>query len=275
MNTNPLTKNTFTGVLKKMPTEIINGKVRYYLVFEKSFLSLNDFVGSNISIKHEGYECSECKKNTPIYSQGHCKPCFFTTPATAEWVMKPELSKAHLGIAHRDLAYEKKVQLQPHIVYLAVSSSVKVGITRKTQIPTRWIDQGAIKALPILELANRYEAGVVEVALKEHLSDKTAWQKMLKNDIENVDLQEVYKSVKKFIPSDYKPFLLQEKEVFIDYPVLSYPEKVSSLKLEKTPEVTGKLIGIKGQYLIFEGGKVFNIRNHEGFRAVISITHTS
>ena len=144
--------------------------------------------------------------------------------------MKPELSKAHLGIAHRDLAYEKKVQLQPHIVYLAVSSSVKVGITRKTQIPTRWIDQGAIKALPILELANRYEAGVVEVALKEHLSDKTAWQKMLKNDIENVDLQEVYKSVKKFIPSDYKPFLLQEKEVFYRLPRTFLPRKSKQLK---------------------------------------------
>ncbi len=102
--------------------------------------------------------------------------------------MKPELSTAHLDIEDRDLDYEKRVQLQPHIVYLALSSEVKVGVTRKTQVPTRWIDQGAVQAIPIVEVPNRYLAGITEVALKNHFADKTNWQKMLKNECRPVSI---------------------------------------------------------------------------------------
>mgnify|MGYP000960622858 FL=1 len=49
-----------------------------------------------------------------------------------------------------------------------------------------------------------------------------------------------------------------------DYPY-SKPEKISSFTLDKNPEFTGKLTGIKGQYLAFEGGNFMNVRGHEGY----------
>lgn len=122
----------------------------------------------------------ELWKESAYLPSGFCKSCFFEVPQAADWVMRPELSKAHLGIEERDLSYEKEMQLQPHIVYLANSSEVKVGVTRKSQIPTRWIDQGAHEAILLVEVPNRYLAGITEVALKNHISDKTNWRKIAK-----------------------------------------------------------------------------------------------
>jgi hypothetical protein len=181
--------------------------------------------------------------------------------------MKPELSTAHLGIQDRDLVYEEKVQLQPHIVYLALSSEVKVGVTRKTQVPTRWIDQGAEKAISIVEVPNRYLAGITEVALKSHYADKTNWRKMLTNNFEYVDLIAERLKVENLIPTEVQEYFYLHKNYLYEmhYPVLEYPTKVNSLSLEKSPNFKGKLTGIKGQYLIFEDGTVFNIRSSEGF----------
>jgi len=185
--------------------------------------------------------------------------------------MRPELSTAHLDKEDRDLAYEKQVQLQPHIVYLANSSNVKVGVTRKQQVPTRWIDQGAHEAIEIVEVPNRYLAGITEIALKEHVSDKTNWRKMLTNDIKDVDLIQVKEKLSAFIPEEAKTYYLDRnsQETHIEFPVLQYPEKVQSLNLEKTKSYTGILKGIKGQYFIFEDNTVFNIRSNEGL--VISL----
>ena len=167
----------------------------------------------------------------------------------------------------RDLEYEKRVQLQPHIVYLALSSEVKVGVTRKTQVPTRWIDQGAVQALPIVEVPNRYLAGITEVALKNHFADKTNWQKMLKNEVPKVDLLQEKQALEKFLPEEVKPYFFMEKNDLyeIHYPVVQYPTKVTSLNLDKTPSFSGKLTGVKGQYLLFEDGTVFNVRTYEGY----------
>ena len=185
--------------------------------------------------------------------------------------MRPELSTAHLGKEDRDLEYEKKMQLQPHVVYLANSSNVKVGVTRKAQLPTRWIDQGAHEAIEIVETPNRYLAGITEVALKEHVSDKTNWRKMLKNDLEDEDLFAWRERLQPYIPEEVLPYFIQStRETEIEFPVLQYPEKVKSLNLQKTPEYQGKLKGIKGQYLIFEDNTVFNIRGNEG--QVVEIT---
>ena len=184
--------------------------------------------------------------------------------------MHPELSKAHLGKEDRDLEYEKKVQLQPHIVYLANSSNVKVGVTRKQQVPTRWIDQGAHEAIEIVEVPNRYLAGITEVALKEHVADKTNWRTMLKNEIKDENLIEWRENLKQYIPEEAKEYFIESNsETNINFPVLSYPTKPKSLNLEKTPSYTGKLVGIKGQYLIFEDDTVFNVRSNEG--QVVSI----
>jgi hypothetical protein len=263
---------TYEGVLKKMQTEIGN-PIQYFLVFENSFLSLNQLLDKKIEINFVGYECLNCGKKKKIFRQGFCYDCFYASPAVGDWIMKPELSTAHLGIADRDLAYEEKVQLQPHVVYLAISSEVKVGVTRKTQVPFRWIDQGAEAAISIVEVPNRYLAGITEVALKSYFSDKTNWRKMLTNEIINVDLLDEKIKAENLLPNEAKPFfdIGDSTVVQLNYPVLMYPKKINSLSLEKTPNFEGKLMGIKGQYLIFEDGTVFNVRSSEGFVVKIEV----
>jgi hypothetical protein len=263
---------TYEGVLTKMQTEFGN-PIQYYLVFENSFLSLNQLLGKEMSIQFQGYQCLNCSKAKKIYRQGFCYDCFYSSPSVGDWIMKPELSTAHLGIEDRDLAYESRVQLQPHIVYLALSSEVKVGVTRDTQVPTRWIDQGAEKALSIVEVPNRYLAGITEVALKNHFVDKTNWRKMLTNDIATTDLIEEKQKLKMLLPEEVRDFFYSDKNDLYEmhYPVLSYPTKINSLSLEKTPNFKGKLMGIKGQYLIFEDGTVFNVRSSEGYVVRIEV----
>lgn len=262
----------FEATLTKMETEFAN-PVQYYMVFENNFLAVNALLDKTISITHIGYECLSCKLPVKIYRQGFCYDCFYRSAQAGDWIMRPELSTAHLDIADRDLEYEKRVQLQPHVVYLALSSELKVGVTRKTQVPTRWIDQGAVQALAVMEVPNRYLAGITEVALKNHFSDKTNFRKMLQNEIPVLDL--VYEKTKLgvYIPDQVRPYFETTSNdiVKINYPVLQYPTKVSSLNLEKTPVYSGKLKGIKGQYLIFEDQTVFNIRGYEGYRVRLEI----
>lgn len=254
----------YQGVLTKMETEFSH-PIQYYLILENDFLNMNQLLGKTITLQFVKHQCLKCGLDKPIYRQGFCKDDFFDIPQAGDWVMRPELSTAHLGKEDRDLEYEKKVQLQPHVVYLANSSNVKVGVTRKSQVPTRWIDQGAHEAIEIVEVPNRYLAGITEVALKDHVADKTNWRKMLKNDIEDENLVEWRERLKPYIPDeaiDY--YIASNTETNIDFPVLHYPEKPKSLNIEKSQTYTGKLVGIKGQYLIFEDDTVFNIRSNEG-----------
>nr|WP_169932957.1 DUF2797 domain-containing protein [Nonlabens sp. Ci31] len=260
-----------TGTIRKMQTEL-KETVQYYLVFPDNFLHMNQLLDKHISLKHVGNECLNCSLDKKIWRQGFCYDCFSQIPQAGEWIMKPELSRAHLDEEDRNLEYEKKVQLTPHIVYLANSSNIKVGVTRKTQIPTRWIDQGAHEAVAILEAPNRYLAGITEVALKDHVADKTNWRKMLTNNVEDVDLLIFRESLLEFIPREAQEFILDnEKEWEIKFPVLQYPEKVTSVNLAKTTQHAGKLKGIKGQYLLFEGGTVMNLRSHEGLVLEIKV----
>ncbi|MEN9929302.1 MAG: hypothetical protein RLZZ231_1223 [Bacteroidota bacterium] len=260
----------YQGVLTKMQTEF-SSPIQYYLVFENSYLNLNQILDKNLEISFEGYQCLECHKKKKIFRQGFCYDCFMSSASAGDWIMKPELSTAHLEIEDRDLDYEKRVQLQPHIVYLALSSEVKVGVTRKTQVPTRWIDQGAVEAIPIVEVPNRYLAGITEVALKNHYADKTNWQKMLKNEYTPVDLVAERLKLEHLIPKEVQEYFYSTQAHLyqLHFPVMSYPSKVTSLNLDKTPYFTGKLKGIKGQYLLFEDGTVFNVRTFEGY--VVSI----
>ncbi|MGO3181335.1 MAG: DUF2797 domain-containing protein [Aequorivita sp.] len=261
----------YEGVLKKMQTEI-GSPIQYYLIFENDFLNMNQLLGKKISINFLRYQCLNCGLQKKIYRQGFCYDCFFEIPQAADWIIKPELSKAHLGIEDRDLAYEERVQLKPHIVYLANSSSVKVGVTRKTQVPTRWIDQGAHEAIEIVEVPNRYLAGITEVALKDYVSDKTNWRTMLKNDVTDEDLVEWRNKLKQYIPAEAAEYYLENNsETNLEFPVLRYPEKPKSLNLVKTPFYEGVLKGIKGQYLIFEDDTVFNVRSNEGYVVSISV----
>ena len=267
---------TYEGVLTKMQTEF-QSPIQYYLVFENSFLNINQLLNKSLEINFVGYQCLNCGKKKKIFRQGFCYDCFMSSASAGDWIMKPELSTAHLDIEDRDLAYEKKVQLQPHIVYLAFSSDIKVGVTRKTQVPTRWIDQGAVQAIPIVEVPNRYLAGITEVALKSHYADKTNWQKMLKMNPESAELQvDLYKekaSLKYLIPKEVHDYYdLNTNDLYeLHFPVLEYPTKVTSLNLDKSPNFSGKLTGIKGQYLLFEDGTVFNVRTFEGYVVKISV----
>jgi hypothetical protein len=263
---------TYEGVLTKMQTELGN-PIQYYLVFENSFLNLNQLLDKELEITFQGYQCLNCGKKKKIFRQGFCYDCFMSSASAGDWIMKPELSTAHLAIEDRDLEYEMKVQLQPHIVYLALSSEVKVGVTRKTQVPTRWIDQGAVQAVPIVEVPNRYLAGITEVALKNHFADKTNWQKMLKNEVPSTDLLQERLKTETLLPTEVRDYFFnQEAQLYqMNYPVLNYPKKVTSLSLDKTPNFQGKLSGIKGQYLLFQDGTVFNVRTFEGYVVRISI----
>lgn len=262
----------YEGVLTKMQTEP-GSPIQYYLVFENSFLNMNQLLGKDFEINFQGFKCLNCSKKKKIYRMGFCYDCFYNIPEAGDWIMRPELSTAHLGVADRDLVFEQKVQLQPHVVYVAASSDMKVGVTRKTQVPTRWIDQGASFAAPIIEVPNRYLAGITEVALKNHFSDKINWKKMLVNDIPPIDLLVRRKEMRELLPDEVRQYFetTEEKLYTLEYPVLEYPKKISSLNLNTTPLYSGKLTGIKGQYLIFEDGTVFNVRAYEGFEVLINV----
>ncbi|SEG01787.1 Protein of unknown function [Halpernia humi] len=255
----------FSGQILKMITE--NGKpIQYYLNLSGDLIHMNQLFDKKISLKHIGYECVNCGKNEKIYRMGFCKNCFFESPYASETIIRPELSTAHLGIGERDLAVEESIQLQPHIVYLAYTGDVKVGVTRESQIPTRWIDQGATFALEIARTENRYEAGMIEVAMKEYFADKTNWRKMLQDDFEDdLDLKDFQEKVKDYFPEEFKKFHLIDGEIQrLDFPYEA-PESINSFTLDKKPEFEGVLKGIKGQYLSFEGGNFINMRGHEGY----------
>lgn len=260
----------YQGVLKKMQTELAS-PVQYYLMMGDDFIHVNQLLEKKIHLEFVQYQCLACGKNKKIYRQGFCYDDFYKVPQAADWIMRPELSKAHLDIADRDLDYEKKVQLQPHIVYLANSSNIKVGVTRKEQVPTRWIDQGAHEAIEIVEVPNRYLAGITEIALKEHVSDKTNWRKMLKNEIEDVDLAASRDALRQYIPEEAQAYFIERnQETHIVFPVVQYPSKLKTLNLDKTPAYEGVLKGVKGQYFLFEDETVFNVRSWEGY--VVRIT---
>lgn len=262
----------FTGQVQKMMTQ--NGKpIQYYLNLSHDLINLNQVIGRNITIKHIGYECVNCGSDEKLFRMGFCKRCFFESPYASDTIIRPELSKAHLGIGERDLEVEQSIQLAPHIVYLAYTGEVKVGVTRESQLPTRWIDQGATFALPIAKTDNRYEAGMIEVALKEHMADKTSWKKMLEDDFEDdLDLADFRDRIKHHFPENFQNFYTMEHEMLrLDYPYEA-PDKIASCTLDKNPEIEGVLTGIKGQYLCLGSGNFINVRGHEGYVVEIDIS---
>ncbi|MDR2121840.1 MAG: DUF2797 domain-containing protein [Flavobacteriaceae bacterium] len=254
-----------TGLLTKMITENEN-PIQYYLNFNEEIIIINQLLNKNIKIRFNHYQCLGCGKDKEIFAMGYCRECYFSSPYVGEWVIRPELSTAHLGKKDRDLEVETQIQLQPHVVYLANSGGLKVGVTRKSQIPTRWIDQGAEYAVKLAETQNRYDAGVIEVALKKHIADKTNYRKMLSENVPFVDLPEKKMELLDFIPEELQHFIVEDNQVTqLHYPIYAYPLAIKSVSLKKNPEFEGNLTGIKGQYLLFDNNLVFNIRSHEGF----------
>jgi len=248
--------------------------IKYFLTLDGNEICLNDCLGKEVQIEFLGeINCVKCgRKTSKSFSQGFCYPCFISAPETEECVLRPELCQAHEGIA-RDLEYAKTHCLIDQFVYLSLTSGIKVGVTRSTQIPTRWIDQGAIQALKLAKTPNRYTAGLIEVALKEYLADKTNWRNMLTGKItDERALIDVKKAVIDNLDEEFEPYIIWEDTVteFV-FPILKYPQKVVSLNLDKTPNVGGVLTGIKGQYLMFDERSVINIRKYGGYKVSLKI----
>ena len=258
----------YHGTIIKMQTQL-GSPVQYSLPIGKDVISMNQFIGKYIIFKWEGkIICIACGRNTnKSFAQGFCYPCFINAPETSECILRPQLCQAHEGIA-RDMQWAKHHCLQDHFVYLAISSGVKVGVTRSAQIPTRWMDQGARQAIKLAKTPNRYTAGLIEVALKEHISDRTQWQRMLKNQlVEGVDLLDKKKEMLDQLTDELLKYKCNDNDITeIIYPVEEYPEKVKSLSFDKLNEIEGRLWGIKGQYLMFDDGTVLNIRKHNGYK---------
>lgn len=264
--------NQFIGNIKKMHSQHLQ-PVLYHLELNE-LINMNALIGKKILIQYENQiNCNNCGKITKkAYGQGFCYPCFMESPENSECIVKPELCEGHLGKG-RDAQWEFEHHVKEHYVYLANSSGLKVGVTRATQIPTRWIDQGAIEAILFAKTPYRKLAGLIEVELKKHVSDKTNWQIMLKNSLNHVvDLVKEKHRIAEFLPLEFKRYMVHADDVTtISYPVIQYPESVSSLSLEKNPMIEGVLVGIKGQYLIFKEGKVFNLRNATGYKITLTI----
>ncbi|MBI4945102.1 MAG: DUF2797 domain-containing protein [Bacteroidetes bacterium] len=262
-----------TGRILKMKTELAE-QVIYHLPLEDKRIEMNALIGRTISLNYENeIYCISCGALTKrSFSQGFCYTCFISSSETSECILRPELCLAHEGKG-RDMEWEKKHHLQEHFVYLALSSDLKVGVTRSTQVPTRWIDQGASSAICLAKTPNRFLSGCIEVSLKKHLSDKTNWQRMLKNEVkQGVNLSAEKKKVKELLSEELKQYYIEEDLIAeINYPVILYPKKVKSIDFEKQNLLSGKLNGIKGQYLIFEDGSVLNIRKHNGY--VVSLEY--
>ena len=261
------------GNVRKMKSDF-KAPIEYSMILSEHILPLNDHIGSNIKLEWSGIiHCVKCGNQTnKSFFQGFCYPCFISAPESSECILKPELCQAHEGIS-RDMEWSEKYCLSNHYVYLSLTSGIKVGVTRYTQIPTRWIDQGAIKALKIAKTPNRYLAGAIEVKLKEFVSDRTSWQKMLKNDVnQEIDLYGYRETLKENLPSDLKTYVMNdEREKIIAYPINKYPEKIKSINFEKVKAFEGQLTGIKGQYIYIDNQFVVNMRKYSGYFFNITI----
>ncbi|MEJ2601876.1 MAG: DUF2797 domain-containing protein [Gammaproteobacteria bacterium] len=263
------------GHLRKLRVEH-DAPVTYRLRLDEAEETLNDYIGREIALAHTGdIHCVACGRRTSrSFNQGYCFPCARGLARCDICIVRPERCHFHEGTC-REPDWGQAHCMRGHVVYLANSSGLKVGITRESQIPTRWIDQGARQALPILRVASRLVAGLAEVAIGRHVADKTDWRRMLKGDPEPRSLAthrdelldlagEALDAIVSEFGTGTVEWLSDAEEVGIDYPVVEYPEKVRALNFDKTPELSGRLMGIKGQYLILDTG-VLNVRKYAGY----------
>ncbi|WP_197722119.1 DUF2797 domain-containing protein [Sulfuriflexus mobilis] len=269
------------GHLRKMRVSL-ESPVTYTLLVDNEAETLNPHVGKRLRMAYSGdIHCLACgRKTSKSYSQGHCYPCSQSLASCDLCIMKPETCHYAAGTC-REPQWGEQNCMQAHYVYLANSSGIKVGITRAPQIPTRWIDQGASQALPIFRVSHRYLSGLVEVAMKDHVSDRTDWRRMLKGAPEAVDLaaqrdalftqtRDAVQALASRFDDNAIEWLDNAPIVEIDYPVHAYPDKVRSLNFDKTPLIEGTLQGIKGQYLLLDTG-VLNIRKFAGYYVEVEL----
>ena len=273
--------NSFTGHLDKMRVQA-GDPVSYRLPLNELEVPLNELLGRRVALSFLGkINCTACgRKVRKTYSDGHCWPCTQSLASCDMCILKPETCHYDQGTC-REPAWGEANCMTPHYVYLANSSGLKVGITRHVNIPTRWIDQGAHQALPIMTVQTRLQSGIMETIFKEHVSDRTDWRKMLRGDVKDMDLparrdelidlcmDEIADFQERFGPDSVQIIEDVAPQTFT-YPVQQWPVKVKSLNLDKTPEINGVLQGIKGQYLIFDCG-VINIRKFTAYEVTLTV----
>lgn len=269
-----------SGNIQKMITTL-NDIVHYQLPVGDDLIDMNPLIGKTLTLTfNHTINCVACGRTTKkSFNQGYCYPCLQKLAQCDSCIIKPELCHYAAGTC-REPQWGEQHCFKDHYVYLANSSGIKVGITRGTQVPTRWMDQGATQALPVFRVKDRLTSGLVEVMMKAHVNDKTHWQRMLKGSPEPQDLiskrNELYALCKTDIDQlmndlgqEAITYLDEETSIDIHYPVTNYPEKVKSFNFDKTAEISGRLDGIKGQYLILDTG-VLNIRKFGGYNISLS-----
>jgi hypothetical protein len=255
-----------------------DGRVRYALPLGEGQVDLEPFLGGSFTLRATGgLSCVCCGRAVKkFYGQGMCFPCLRDSPEASECIIRPELCQAHVG-GGRNAEWEREHHHCMHVVYLSCTGQptptggIKVGVTRGDQVPVRWIDQGAVVAVVVARVPYRQLAGLIEVDLKRILTDRTDWRAMLRLVTPNLDaLHDARRKVLATVDDAFREYMLpDEPPQVIDYPVLAYPAKVTSVNLLRTPEVSGRLVGIKGQYLMWEDGRVLNVRSHSGFHVAV------
>lgn len=263
------------GIVRKMRSRL-GQPVSYSARLGDNEIALNPLIDQQLKLIFSGsIYCIHCNRRTnKSFNQGYCYPCFQKLAQCDSCIIHPERCHFEQGSC-REPAWGEKYCMQDHIVYLANSSGLKVGITRATQVPTRWIDQGATQALAIMRVRSRLQSGTLEMAFKQHVADKTNWRDMLKGKAAELDMAGERDRLLAACEEDVKELMARFgffaisvlkgiDAVSIDYPVQAYPEKITSLNFDKEPVVSGTLKGIKGQYLIFDSG-VINLRRFSGY----------
>lgn len=270
--------STSIGNLQKLRAEYAS-PISYALAINDEKIALNPLLEKKLQLKflNEIY-CIQCqRKISKSFQQGYCYPCYQKLLDCNLCLIHPERCCFPDKPCPDNWAHTHCTA--PHIVYIANSSDLKVGITRSTNIPTRWIDQGALQAIPFIAVSNRRQAGLLEVFLKQFIKDKTNWRQMLTKSFSDLDIN-AKKAQLKAAVFDYVEHLkiqfndgsiefIEEESIDIHYPIRELPSKLTTLALDKSP-VEGILLGIKGQYLLFDTG-VINIRKYGGYKIEFSI----
>jgi hypothetical protein len=268
---------TTIGPIEKMKVRP-QTPVEYALPVGDQDIPLNPAIGSPVKLEWRGeIACIHCqRKIKKSFNQGYCYPCFTRLAQCDSCVIRPELCHYDAGTC-REPDWGETHCLIPHTVYLANSSGLKVGITRGLDPRTRWIDQGASQGLPIRTVPTRLDAGRVEVAFKDFVADKTNWRAMLKGTPEPLDLAAEKERLFSALADKHPDLSLPGHEpasahsMSFEYPVDEYPTRIVSHNLDKEPVLEGTLLGIKGQYLIFDTG-VINMRKYAGYELALSHT---
>ena len=273
------------GTISKMRIAL-DAPAQYSLRLNDEQHALNRLIGQTLRLEFLGsINCTHCDRLTKkSFGQGYCWPCFSKLAQCDSCMMSPEKCHYDAGTC-REPEWAQDFCMTDHFVYLANSTGVKVGITRSSQLPTRWLDQGAIQAVPIFRVATRQQSGFVEDALRSQVADRTNWRALLKGDVEPIDLiairEQLLESCAEPLQALQQRFGLQAIQPITDvdvldiaYPVEAYPAKITSFNLDKNPVAEGTLIGIKGQYLLFDTG-VINIRKYTSYQLSVSVSNNA